>query len=239
VFARCSASRFAGRPEVVLVHGLVVSSRYLVPTARLLADHCNVAMPDLPGWGRSGAAGRALSIPELADVLAEWMRVTGRRRAVLLGNSMGCQIIVDVAARYPQLVAGLVLVGPTVQPEGRNPVVSALRQLRLMFRESPWLAGIIALDLLDMGPGRAARMSYICLRDPVEQKLPAVIARALVVHGEHDLHVPQRWADEVVRLLPRGRAECVPGAAHAINYSRPEVLAERALPFIRRCWAGG
>jgi hypothetical protein len=42
-----------GSPTVVLVHGLVVSGRYMLPTLRHLAPSCKVYAPDLPGFGRS------------------------------------------------------------------------------------------------------------------------------------------------------------------------------------------
>jgi 2-hydroxy-6-oxonona-2,4-dienedioate hydrolase len=40
-------------PPVVLVHGLVVSSRYMVPLAEVLARWFDVYAPDLAGFGRS------------------------------------------------------------------------------------------------------------------------------------------------------------------------------------------
>ena len=46
----------------------------------------------------------ALDISELADVLAEWLGMIGLKRATFLGNSLGCQVIVDFAVRYPDLV---------------------------------------------------------------------------------------------------------------------------------------
>ncbi len=52
--ARVSEDRSPeGRPAVILVHGLVVSSRYMVPTLRQLAPHYRVYAPDLPGFGKS------------------------------------------------------------------------------------------------------------------------------------------------------------------------------------------
>ena len=39
---------------IVLVHGLAVSHRYLMPTAALLARRHPVGVPDLPGFGLSG-----------------------------------------------------------------------------------------------------------------------------------------------------------------------------------------
>src|SRR4051812_29858976 len=55
IFARAATGRAPpGRPPVVLVHGLVISSRYMVPLARALAPDFPVYAPDLPGFGESG-----------------------------------------------------------------------------------------------------------------------------------------------------------------------------------------
>ncbi len=55
---------------VVLVHGLVVSSRYMVPTAERLAPHCRVFAPDLPGFGGSEKPPRVLDVAGLSDALS-------------------------------------------------------------------------------------------------------------------------------------------------------------------------
>src|SRR3954471_4860320 len=94
---------------VVLVHGLAVSSRYFVPLAEQLVRTRRVLAPDLPGYGRSGSPRRALGIEELANALTEWLDLAELERAPLVGNSLGCQIAVDLAARRPGRVDSLVL----------------------------------------------------------------------------------------------------------------------------------
>jgi 2-hydroxy-6-oxonona-2,4-dienedioate hydrolase len=108
----------AGGVPVVLVHGLVVSSLYMEPTAERLAPFHRVFAPDLPGFGRSDKPSRALSVAGLADALGAWMDAEGLERAVLVGNSLGCQVIAEMAARAPHRAAGVVLTGPTVEPSG-------------------------------------------------------------------------------------------------------------------------
>ncbi len=73
-------------PALILVHGLVVSSRYMVPLAELLSEHYRVYVPDLPGFGKSGKPPHVLSLVELSDTLAAWMQEAGLERAVFLGN---------------------------------------------------------------------------------------------------------------------------------------------------------
>src|SRR6476620_7295459 len=67
----------------VLVHGLVVSSRYMIPLAERLAERAQVYAPDLPGFGRSDHPDRPLDIAGLADALAGWMRAASISRAAL------------------------------------------------------------------------------------------------------------------------------------------------------------
>ena len=115
--ALTSAAAPPDAPTVVLVHGVAVSSRYLVPLAEALAPRARVFVPDLPGYGRSDRpAGRDLTVPELADALLDWLDRVGLDRPHLLGNSFGCQVIADLAARHPDRVDRIVLQGPTFDP---------------------------------------------------------------------------------------------------------------------------
>src|SRR5690348_12790329 len=124
----------ASAPTVVLVHGLAVSSGYMVPTALRLAPYYHVCAPDLPGFGKSAKPSHILNVPELADALASWMEVMQLPPAVLLGNSLGCQIIVDFALRYPERITHAVLVGPAIDQRAHTVHQQAFRLALDMFR---------------------------------------------------------------------------------------------------------
>jgi pimeloyl-ACP methyl ester carboxylesterase len=59
-------------------------------------------------------------VPGLANALAGWIEAMALAPVALLGNSFGCQIIVDLAARHARLVERAVLQGPTTPPEERS-----------------------------------------------------------------------------------------------------------------------
>lgn len=220
-----------GCPAVVLVHGLGVSSRYMVPTGERLAPYCHVYAPDLPGWGRSERPPHALTIGEMADVLNAWMDVFGVRRAVFVGNSLGCQVIVELAVRYPGRVERAVLTGPTFDRKARDPIRYAMRLLFDMLFEPPLYYPIVVYDYLSMGIIRYLLTLRNGLKDRIEEKLPRVRVPMLVVRGEHDRIVPMRWAKEVAELLPAGRLIVVPGSAHPVNYQAPGKLARLVISF--------
>src|SRR5437660_2377130 len=83
IHARVGGEALDG-PPVVLVHGMVISSRYMVPTALELAPLCPVYAVDLPGYGDSVKPHAILGLPELADALAAWMDAMRFRAAHLV-----------------------------------------------------------------------------------------------------------------------------------------------------------
>jgi 2-hydroxy-6-oxonona-2,4-dienedioate hydrolase len=215
-------------PPVILVHGLGVSSRYMIPLAERLASHWRVYAPDLPGFGRSDKPRRPLNIHELADALAGWMGENKLESATLLANSIGCQIVVELAISRPQLVERIILVSPTVDRLARTISRQFFRLLLDIPREPLGLLFIALVDYLKAGLGRAAQTFGYALQDRVEDKLPHVHQQTLVVRGARDPLVSQGWVEEVNRLLPEGRLVVIPGAAHGVNYNSPEQLARVA-----------
>ena len=234
VHARVSAEPLApDAPVVVLVHGVAVSNRYLLPVARHLAPLARVYVPDLPGYGKSDKPPiRTLTVPHLADWLVAWMDAIGLERAHMLGNSFGCQILADLAVRYPERIDHLVLQGPTMDPHARTAVRQVARWLATSVFERQSEGLVLLRDVLDLGLRRLVGMVEIGLNDPIERKLPGVCMPTLVVRGSRDLIVPQTWAEEATALLPNGRLAVVEGAAHTINYSQPAWLRDVIWPFL-------
>jgi len=107
IHARVGGGALDG-PPVVLVHGMVISSRYMVPTALELATLCPVYAVDLPGYGDSVKPLAILGLPELADTLAAWMDAMRFPAAHLVANSFGCQVLAEFALRHDHRVDRLV-----------------------------------------------------------------------------------------------------------------------------------
>lgn len=231
IFSRCSNVAPGNSLPLVLVHGLSVSSAYMVPLAEALASDFAVCAPDLPGYGKSDKPERALGLQELAAALNDWMDVLAIPRAVLLGNSMGCQIILELAHARPERVERAVFVGPTMDPQAPSALALIWRGARNMLYEPPALIPVLLRDYWAAGLWRTFRTLRMAQQEPVRERLARMPAPTLVVRGEHDTIAPQRWVEEATRLLPRGRLVVIPGAAHATNFD-----ASRALAAVVRRW---
>jgi len=222
-----------GGPPLVLVHGLGVSSRYLLPTARALARRFDVYAIDLPGSGRSERPADPLNLAQSAQVLLRWMDENHLKRPSFLGNSMGCQVLLELAVAAPERVDRLVLVGPTADPRWRSFARQVPRWLLELFREPLSLLPILLRDYLTFGPLRFLRTARFALADRPEDKLTRVQAPTLVVRGERDAFVSDTWVKQCASLLPVATTATVPDAAHAVNYSAPEALAQVVAPFLQ------
>lgn len=210
---------------IVLVHGIGVASRFMVPLAEQLAPYYRVYAPDLPGFGESGKPAHVLNLTELTDFLVEWMQTIGLERAAFLGNSFGCQIVVDLAVRHPDLVERVVLQGPTMDPQARSAPRQLLRWLRNSAGEHPSQASISWREYRKCGARRLLKTFRYALEDHIEEKLPHVRAPALIVRGSRDPIAPQSWTEEAANLLPRGRLVVIPCAPHTAIYNAPQTLA--------------
>lgn len=184
--ARVSVRATRPGPPIVLVHGLGVSSRYMIPTARLLAPHYRVYAPDLPGSGRSGKPRGVLDLAGLAAALAAWLRATGLRNAVLVGNSLGCQTIATLGQRHPDLVARAVFIGPTMDSRARTTHQQFWRLLLDSYREAPSQPLLTLFDYWVTGPYRTWRTLQYGLQTPLEDQLPHLHFPVLVVRGARD-----------------------------------------------------
>lgn len=215
----------AGAPPVVCVHGAGVSSRELRPLVAAMGEHVPAWTVDLPGFGESGKPPRPLDLRELADALTGWLRAEELPPACLVGSSFGCQLAVDVAVRHPERVRSLVLVGPTVDPRARSWSRMIGRWMRNSVREDRRMAPLNVADYRDAGLRRVVETFRVAMRDRVEDKLPDVAVPTLVVRGAYDRMVPQDWAEEVTRRIPRARLVVVPGMPHMIPFRGPQALA--------------
>lgn len=106
----CFDARGTGTPALVLVHGWSCDRRYWDRQLSYFAERYQVVAIDLAGHGESGVSREAWTMPAFGgDVVAvaEQLRLG---QMVLIGHSMGGDVIVEAALRLSDRIAGLVWV---------------------------------------------------------------------------------------------------------------------------------
>ncbi len=126
----------AGKPVVVLIHGMVNSSRHWREVAQQLAGDYTVIAPDLIGHGDSATPRGDYSIGAHAAAIRDLLAALGIRRATVVGHSLGGGVAMQFFWQFPERVERLVL----VSSGGLGPRVSPLLRLAALPGASPLLA---------------------------------------------------------------------------------------------------
>ncbi|MER7798168.1 alpha/beta hydrolase [Microbacterium sp. NPDC096154] len=224
-------ARGSGDPTFVLVHGIGMGRTVFTGLAELLAAQGRVIAIDLPGYGEAPEPPRTPTVERLADIVAAFLGDQTIREPVLVGHSMGTQVIVEVAARHPDVDPRLVLLGPTVE-EGQRRALTQLRKLaRDLIDESPRVLFVGAREYLRAGPNLRLKMRAMLVHRP-ELTYPRVEAECLVLRGETDTVAPREWCVRVASTLPHARLAEVPGSGHETMIKDPDPAAELILEWL-------
>jgi pimeloyl-ACP methyl ester carboxylesterase len=210
----------AARP-FVLVHGIGVSHRYFEPTARLLAQHGDVWMIDLPGYGSAPKPPRNPSIEDHARVVGEFLQRHGITRPVLVGHSMGCQIVAALVDEHPGTTDRVVLIGPTTDAKARSLRHHAWRLLR-EFVIDPWrVKAVVGADYaFRCGPSYYLQQLPNLMEDHIEKRMPKLAARVLVIRGRNDPIAPREWCEALADSAVDGEFAEVAGP-HVVMFTDP------------------
>jgi pimeloyl-ACP methyl ester carboxylesterase len=223
MYHRTSMIAGADAPSMVHVHGFGISGTYLEPTAARLAHRFQTYVPDLPGMGRSLRPEQPFDLPGLARALVAYCDEVGVERATFVGNSLGCPIICEVAASFPDRIEQAVLVSPAGGPNNQ-PLLRALGQMALDGpREPISMVPIAVRDYLHFGVWQGVRLFAAMMRFHSVERLQQLHVPTLVIAGRRDPLIDLGRAT-VLAPLPHVDAVVVPGA-HALNYSHPELVA--------------
>jgi len=225
VYARVSTIGASGERPFVLVPGIGVSSDYFERLAPNLNEYGPVHALDLPGFAGVPHPGEAMSIRQYADLVGAAIDQLELHDPIVVGHSMGTQVVVDLAARRPEL-STLVLIGPVVDPAQRRVVRQARRFLHSAWHEPGRVKVLAVTAYLQCGVRWFSRILPAMMHYRIEDQLPLVQADTLVIRGEHDHVADRAWIERIGRLMPHARLWEMPHAAHSVMHAHANEVAK-------------
>jgi pimeloyl-ACP methyl ester carboxylesterase len=199
----------------VLVAGIGVAASYFEFLAPLLAEHGDVYALDLPGFAGMPASGDEPTATFFADQVEGVIDHYGLENPVLVGHSMGTQVVVEVLARRDDL-SHAVLVSPVVDEDEASAFVQAVRFAQSTARESLHIAVMAVSAYLLCGFLYFAEVLPHMLRYRISDRIGLVDARLLLIRGEFDRPSPRRLHSRLVARARDARRWEIEGAAHSI-----------------------
>ena len=250
-----------GRPPVVFVHGFgCAHSDWDAQVAHLSPRHQTVAV-DLRGHGDSPGAAEECSIERYGADVAEVMRALALPRAVLVGHSMGCRVVVEAALQAPGHTAAVILVDGSqfaasmetvlrqhfATADGYAATVRGLFTEMFTAKSDPAMAASVGAraarlpraigekmltDMQRYDVGRLAA-SLACLRVPV-LALQATYSNEKRERRPMEAGQTTPYLDMVCNSVPWAEVEVIPDTGHLVFLEAPEKYRELVLGFLGR-----
>jgi len=245
VFAATGGREFdKSLPTVVFIHGAGFDHSTWALHTRWFAHHgFGVLAPDLPGHGRS--AGPSLSsIADMADWTAALLDAAGAAKAHLIGHSMGSLISLETAARHPDKVSALSLIGTAAtmtvgtdllkaaeaNSQDANDMVSIWglgfdAEIGGSLAPGMWMHGGAQRVLQHCAPGVLFSDLSACnsYQDALAAAAKVTVPTTLIL-GEKDMMTPAKAGKTLAAAIPHARTVVLEGAGHMMMSERPDEL---------------
>ncbi len=212
------------RPHLVWGHGWGQSGAALVPLAETMKAFASSSLIDFPGFGKSPSPPDSWGTAKYADFLAEWMARLPAGHLVWIGHSFGGRVGIQIAARHPKLLRGMVLIAAAGLPRRRTlPQTvglhlrkAAFKTARRFTREGP------QLDRLRQRFGSADYRAAGAMRpiftrvvaEDLSEQAKAVKCPALLIYGTADTETPPEIGERFKALIPDSELVLLAGFNH-------------------------
>ena len=240
----------AAKPTVVFIHGVLNDHSVWILQSRYLAHHgFNVLAVDLPGHCRS-QGDAPTSVEAAADFVGALLDAAGVQTAALVGHSFGSLVALEAAARLPERISQLVLVGtafpmrvsPALLEASVSAPLKALEMVNVFSRSTlapppsalgpgTWVFGAsMALGRRVLASNTKVNVFYTGFKacDSYTHGLEAmaqVTCPVLFVLGDVDQMTPPKAARDLIKLAKNAKVVTLPGGLHQMNETPEEMLA--------------
>ncbi|HLM25635.1 MAG TPA: alpha/beta hydrolase [Thermoleophilaceae bacterium] len=245
-------------PPVVLIHGMVNSSRHWEKVALLLAERYSVIAPDLIGHGDSAGPRGDYSLGAHASRIRDLLAVLGIDRATMVGHSYGGGVAMQFFWQFPQRTERLALIssgglGPDVSPMLRSAALPGASGLLSVVAHRRVVAALAAAGgqlraiaramhpLSGPGPRNAFLQTLRSVIDGRGQRVAAndrlylldhAPTPTLIAWGGRDNTIPVEHGRAAHRAIPSSRFELLENAAHFPHLEDPAGVARVLTRFL-------
>jgi pimeloyl-ACP methyl ester carboxylesterase len=255
-------------PVLLFIHGLGSYSPAWKQNLAGLQDKYRCIAIDLPGYGKSSKGAYEGSMTSFARMVGAFISAKGLKDVTVVGHSMGGQIAMTLALTQPEMVKQLVLAAPagfeTFSPgekewfrtslSAKATRVTPAKQIVLNyhgnFYNMPKEADFMIRDRLAMRT--ADDFEWYCyiipqsvkgmVNEPIFNRLPEIKQPVLVVFGENDELIPNRFmhggttqavAEAGHQKLPNSELVMLPKKGHFVQFEGFEAFNEAVRGFVK------
>lgn len=246
---------------VVLIHGFMGMAYDWRFNIQELGKHFSIYALDLPGFGYSDKPlNFDYTSDGYADFMASFLNAYGIDRAVLIGNSMGGQIALMACLKFPERVAGLVLIDSGGYPQSvvflpfklfKVPVIGEISMafinrtvVKIMLKRGIYFDGSFATDEVInnyhnvYGTVNARKTPPTIMRKIVKDEvyvasnLKNIKCPTLIIWGAEDKVISPTRAEMFRRDIDSASVVMIPQAGHMPQIEKSKAVNKAVLDFL-------
>jgi pimeloyl-ACP methyl ester carboxylesterase len=234
-------------PAIVILHGWGKGSdSWIEIQEKLESAGYLVAVPDLPGFGKSQMPKTVWGVDSYVNFVKEFAEKLNLNTFVLLGYSFGGQIALKFAYSYPEKVEKLLLVAPAAirkEPgqkeifiqhiaKAGGVILSVLPEKSVRQFVRRVFARIIGRSDYLEAKGMKRQIMQKVIQEDLSGIFSQITKRTLLVWGENDRPVPVADGYFMKRHIPHAALQIIPKVGHRVNQEAPEELVKIIKEFI-------
>ena len=236
---------FGSGKSLIFLHGAMGTSQVWKPYVPILSNDFNIILPDLRGHGKTENPSKNIDLHLIGDDIVALIDALKLNKPYLCGWSMGGDVGLDIAMRYPDCVSGLIVGGVT-----HHVSESYFTSLKAMGLEGPGQINFEQAEksipqLINLWKTEhiqsslhwkelITQLSFEMINPtlPAEEDLRQIAVPTLIAWGDRDQFLPIENAIELYRLIPRAQLAVIPNANHFVTRTHVLLFAEIVKEFV-------
>lgn len=245
-----------GEAVIVLLHGYLENLDIWEGFAGLLAHRYRVISLDLPGLGISEVKSETHTMDFLACVVKGVLDGLGVGKCFMTGHSMGGYVAQAFAAKYPEMLQGLILFHSTPDADTEEKKEDRRREKELirsnkkellasMFAPKGFaeqnhgrlrdeIEGFEELATINDDEGIIAILNGLIERPDRNEMLRKLKVPQLFIFGRHDALIPVEAAEKIIAAQPQAEVAWLENSGHMGFIEEPEASVEIISSFIEK-----
>ena len=233
--------KFSGKGDGVLIflhgwrsNGLVWQNAAL----KLAKDGFLVYALDLPGFGESALPKNAFTLQDYADIVTQFLKKTGIKKATLIGHSFGGRISIMLSATKPELVEKVVLVDSAGLILNRRTALKTIAKLVKPFFKPKFMKTVREkiyekIGAEDYVATPELRETFLNLiNEDLTNYLPKIKQPVLLIWGDKDKDAPIEAAALMHQNIKNSKLVTLENTGHFSFLDKPDQFYKELIKFI-------
>ncbi|MCP4133626.1 MAG: alpha/beta fold hydrolase [bacterium] len=245
-------------PSIIFAHGVFVNREMFNYQAAKLSENYRCINLDLPAHGKTDFPETGWSLDDIAEDIALLIEEKRLGKVTFVGQSQGGMIGMRLAARFPELVENLVLIGTSARAElpEKMPLRTQIKKVlstgsylekeqlfsnvQLATKSKEWVEenkepaleqknSMLALSSKGLD---LAINAAVLERADCRELLGEIGAKTLILSGVNDEATPKEAAVEMNELIKGSELQLIKGANHHLPIEKPETVLNAIEKFI-------